>query len=169
MFKIKSMLTENSCHCPFKGLVTLDTALQWRCSWGEIGENELCLISREKSEKVDFAVEKHNLPGRELMGILWELSHTSFGQVFLLGLKLSRSEDWSAVCRRAHAQTGFKMASQTHTFNSSSPSHQWGNLPRMVTRCQSGRSIRNWFWTELETDWTIIFGLNRTETLHWTE
>lgn len=80
MFKIKSMLTENSCHCPFKGLVTLDTALQWRCSWGEIGENDLCLISREKSEKVDFAVEKHNLPGRELTGILWELSHTGFGE-----------------------------------------------------------------------------------------
>ncbi len=74
------------------------------------------------------------------------------GQVFLLGLKLGRSEDWFAVCGRAHAQTGFKMASQTQTFNSSSPSHQWGNLLRMVTRCQSGRSIRNWF----ELNWKLI-------------
>lgn len=70
MFKIKSMPTENLCHCPFKGLVTLDAALQLRCSRGEIGENELCLISREKSEKAAFAVEKHNLPVRELTGIL---------------------------------------------------------------------------------------------------
>lgn len=90
------------------------------------------------------------------------------GQVFLLGLRLGRSEDWSSVCGCAHARTGFRMASQTQTFNSSSPSHQWGNLLRTVTRCQSGRSIRNCFWTELETDLIIIFGLNRTETsLNW--
>ncbi len=38
--------------------MTLDAALQLRCSRGEIGENELCLISREKSEKAAFAVEK---------------------------------------------------------------------------------------------------------------
>ena len=35
------------------------------------------------------------------------------GQVFffLLGLKLGRSEYWSVLCGRAHAQTGSKMAS----------------------------------------------------------
>ncbi len=81
----------------------------------------------------------------------------------MLGLKLGRSEDWSAVCGRAHAQTGFKMASQTQTFNSSSPSHQWGNLLRTVTRCQSGRSIRNWF----ELNWKLIELLFLNWTGNW--
>lgn len=33
-------------------------------------KNELRLISRKRVKKVDLAVEKYNLPGRELTGIL---------------------------------------------------------------------------------------------------
>ncbi|KAJ7997116.1 hypothetical protein DPEC_G00225620 [Dallia pectoralis] len=54
------MPTENSCHCPFKGPVTLDGVSQRHCS-------------RRPKEKTSV-----------------------FGQVFLLGLKLGRSKDWSA-------------------------------------------------------------------------
>ena len=53
---------------------------------------------------------------------------------------------------------------------SPSPSHQWGNLLHMVTRCQSGRSIRNYFWTELRADWIIISWTesNWNFSLNWT-
>ncbi len=103
------------------------------------------------------------------------------GQVFLLGWKLRTERGVSAVCGRAHVdwkQDGepdpglhllfFSIASVRKSLH-------------MVTRCQSGRSIRihfelNWeleivFWTELRTEnrflnWTEL----RTENYYfWTE
>ena len=69
--------------------------------------------------------------------------------------------------RRSGVYTGrIQMAIQNHTFISSFPSHQWGNLLHMVTRCQGARSIR--IWTEVMIIFLYLTESNWNFSMNWT-